>query len=102
MVGVRPLSASSMRSLARALAVPCVVVLLTADLALESSVSAQVAIAPAWLTVTRDFGISSVSQMKSRTSLAGIQDEPRRALMSPGSRSAGCTAVSASTLRWYD
>ena len=40
--------------------------------------------------------------MNSFTSLAGIQDEPSRALMSPGSRSAGWTAFSASTLRGID
>ena len=38
----------------------------------------------------------------SRMSVAGIQDEPSRASMSPGSRSAGCTASSASILRAID
>ena len=59
---------------------------------------AIVAIAPEWLTVAKDFGTSSVSQMKSLMSLAGIHAAPSLALMSPGRRSAGWTAFSASTL----
>src|ERR1700691_3016431 len=102
MVGVRPFRASSMRSLASARAVPWVVVLLTADFAVLSSVNAQVAMAPEWLTVTKDLGTSSVSAMKSLTSLVGIHEDPSLALMSPGRRSAGWMAFSASTLRWYE
>ena len=37
---------------------------------------------------------------KSRMSERGIHDEPRRASISPGSRSGGCTACNASTFRW--
>src|ERR1022692_125195 len=61
--------------------------------------SAHVAIAPEWLTVTARAGTSSVSAIKSRISLGGIQDDPSLALMSPGRRSAGWTAFKASTLR---
>jgi hypothetical protein len=44
-------------------------------------------------------GSSSKCATKSRISVAGIQDEPSRASISPGWRSGGCTASSASMLR---
>ncbi len=73
--------------------------LLTFDFAVLSRVSAHVAMAPEWLMLTVRSGVSSSSDTNFFTSLAGIQEEPRRALMSPGSKSTGWTSLRASTLR---
>ncbi len=81
------------------MASPRAVVLLTLDFAVLSRVSAQVAMTPEWLTAMVRSGMSSSSETNVFTSLVGIQDEPRRALISPGRRSTGWTAFKASTLR---